>query len=100
MPTQTANAQIKDSIESAAGRVSELSEKVTELNEKAVENGRKAGAAYLASYEKAVVSIADSYERAAGATKVDGVPDVATVRPDFAREVTKAYASAVRDLVS
>ena len=100
MATQTPTAQIKDSIEAAAGRVSELNEKVTELNEQAVANGRKAGAAYLASYEKAVVSIADSYERAAGATKVDWVSDVATVQADFAREVTKAYTTAVRDIVS
>ena len=93
MPTQTKDNPVVESVETAA-------EKVTELNEKAVANGKKAGAAYLASYEKAVVSLADSYEKAATATKVDWVASVATARPAIPREVTKAYTGAARDLVS
>jgi len=42
----------------------------------------------------------DSYERAVGATKVDWAADLATAQADFTREVTKAYASAARELVS
>ena len=59
--------------------------KVTEFNEKAIENGKTAGAAYLDSYEKAVVQIADGYEKAATATKiewlVDGRRDAGRLRP-------------------
>jgi hypothetical protein len=92
--TKSSNSNpLTDSLESA-------SERVAELNEKAFANTRKAGAAYVDSYEKAVVSLADSYEKAATATKVDWVANAATIQADYARDTTKAYASAVRELVS
>ena len=75
-------------------------ERVAELNEKAVANSKKAGAAYLSSYEKAVLSLADSYEKAAGATKVDWVVTMAAAQADITREVTMAYTAAARELVS
>jgi hypothetical protein len=93
MPTQTKTVPVTESVETAA-------ERVAELNEKAVVNGKKAGAAYLSSYEKAVLSLADSYEKAAGATKVEWIANLATAQADFSREVTKAYTSAARDFVS
>ena len=73
---------------------------VTDFNERAVANGRKAGAAYLDSYEKAVLSFADSYEKAAESTKVDWLSTIASAQGGFTRDVTKAYASAARELVS
>jgi hypothetical protein len=73
---------------------------ITELNDKAVANGKKAGAAYLDSYEKAALSLADSYEKAAETTKVEWVTTLAAAQAGFTREVTKAYASAARELVS
>ena len=82
MATQTKTDPITESVETAA-------ERVAELNEKAVANGKKAGAAYLSSYEKA-----------AGATKVEWLATVATAQADFTRDVTKAYAGAARELVS
>ena len=93
MPTQTKTDPVTESVETAA-------ERVAELNEKAVVNGKRAGAAYLSSYEKAVLSLADSYEKAAGATKVEWIANLATAQADFSREVTKAYTSAARDFVS
>src|SRR4051794_2255010 len=101
MATQT---KTTDPIDTTAEKVAELNEKATakvaELNEKAAENTRKAGAAYLDSYEKVVVQFADGYEKAAGATKLEWLQTLATTQADFAREVTKAYTSAARDLVS
>jgi hypothetical protein len=97
MATQTKSSSnsnpLTDSLETAG-------ERVAELNEKALANTRKAGAAYVDSYEKAVVSLADSYEKAATATKVDWVANVATAQADYARDTTKAYAAAVRELAS
>jgi hypothetical protein len=93
MATATKDNPVIESVETAA-------ERVAELNEKAVANGKKAGAAYVASYEKAVLSFADTYEQAAGATKVEWLAGVATAQADFTREVTKAYVGAARDLVS
>ena len=89
-----ATAQSKtDPIETATARV-------TEFNEKAIENGKTAGAAYLDSYEKAVVQIADGYEKAATASKIEWLSTVAATQADFAREVTKAYTGAARELVA
>jgi hypothetical protein len=94
MATQSKDPNpVIESVESAA-------ERVAELNEKAVTNGKKAGTVYLNSYEKAVLSIADSYEKAAGATKVEWLAGVATAQADFAREVTKSSVGAARALVS
>ena len=93
MPTQTKTDPITESVETAA-------ERVAELNEKAVANGKKAGAAYLSSYETAVLSLTDSYEKAAGATKVEWLATVATAQADLTRDITKAYAGAARELVS
>jgi hypothetical protein len=93
MATQTKTDPIAESIETAA-------ERVAELNEKAVANGKKAGAAYVSTYEKTVLSLADSFEKAAGATKVDWLATVATAQAELTRDVTKAYASAARELVS
>jgi hypothetical protein len=93
MATQTKSDPITESVETAA-------ERVAELNEKAVANGKKAGAAYLSSYEKAVLSLADSYEKAAGAAKVGWVADIASAQADLTRGLTKAYASAAREYVS
>src|SRR3954452_3252315 len=93
MANQTKDSPVTDAVETAA-------ERVAELNEKAVANGKKAGAAYLTSYEKAVQSFAASYEKAAGATKVEWLADVASAQADFTREVTKTYAGAARELVA
>jgi uncharacterized iron-regulated protein len=94
MATQSKDTNpVIESVESAA-------ERVAELNEKAVANGKKAGAAYLSSYEKAVLSFTESYEKAAGATKVEWLTGVATAQADFAREVTKAGVGVARDFVS
>jgi hypothetical protein len=74
--------------------------KVAEFNEKAAENGKKASAAYLDSYEKVVAQFVDGYEKAAGATNIEWLQTVATAQADFAREITKTYTSAARDLVA
>jgi hypothetical protein len=75
-------------------------ERVTELQGKALAGGRKAGEAYLTSYEQVVLSLADSYEKAAGATKVGWVADIASAQADLTRGLTKAYANAAREFVS
>lgn len=68
--------------------------------ERAIELRGKAGETYLSSYERVVLSLADSYEQAAGATKVGWVAEIAAVQADLTRGLTKAYASAARDFVS
>jgi hypothetical protein len=93
MATQSKSTPVTESIDA-------VTERVVELNEKAVANGKKTGAAILDTYEKAVVSFTESYEKAAGTTKVDWIVSTAAAQADFTRELAKAYTSAARELVS
>ena len=93
MATQTKSSPVTESIDAAT-------ERVVELNEKADQNGKKAGAAILDTYEKTVVSLTESFEKAAGTTKVDWIASTASAQADFTREIAKAYTSAARELVS
>jgi hypothetical protein len=93
MATQSKSSPVNESIDA-------VTERVVELNEKAVANGKKTGAAILDTYEKAVVSFTESYEKAAGTTKVDWIVSTAAAQADFTRELAKAYTSAARELVS
>jgi hypothetical protein len=47
-----------------------------------------------------VLSFTESYEKAAGATKVDWITTAATAQADLTRDLVKAYTSAARELVS
>ena len=75
-------------------------ERVRELSEQAVDSGKKAGAAHLSSYEKAVLSGVDAYEQAASGTKLDWVASIVKAQADFTRATTNAYGQAARELVS
>jgi hypothetical protein len=91
--TQSKSNPITDSVDAAT-------ERFADLNEKAVASSKKASEAYLASYEKAVVALADTYEKATGATKIEWVASLGSLQADATREITRAYTSTVRELVS
>ena len=93
MPTQTKSDPITEPVQDAA-------ERVADLNEKAVATTKKASEAYLSSYEKAVVTLADTYEKATSATKIEWVASIGSLQADATRQITRAYTSAVRELVS
>lgn len=77
-----------------------VAEQVAGLSEKAVATGKKASETYVSSYEKAVVLLADQYEKTTGATKIDWVASIGSLQADATREMTRAYTSAVREFVS
>src|ERR1700760_1209174 len=91
--TQSKSNPVADSVESAT-------ERFADLNEKAIASSKKASEAYLVQYEKAVVALADSYEKATGATKIEGGATLGSLQADATREITRAYTSTVRELVS
>ena len=93
MAAQSKPNPIVDSVEAATERVSELSQK-------AVANNKKASEVYLSSCEQAVVTLADTYQKATAATKVDWIASLGTVQADATREITRAYTTAARELVS
>ena len=93
MPTQTKSDPI-------TGSVQETAERVSELHEKAVAQSKKASEAYLSSYERSVVALADQYEKATGASNIEWVVSIGSVQADATRELARAYTSAVREFVS
>lgn len=93
MATHVKSDPLTDSVQAAT-------ERVAALHERSVASTKQASEAYLTSYEKAVVALADSYEKAAGATKVDWIASLVSLQADATREVTHAYTSTVRELVS
>ena len=70
-----------------------------ETYEKALGATKKISLTYVDSYEKAGLNFADLQEKFGGATKVDWVADVANAQAGLTRELTKAYASAARELL-
>jgi hypothetical protein len=93
MPTQTKSDPITESVEAAA-------ERVADLHEKSVASSKKASEAYLSSYEKVVVALADTYEKATGASNIEWVASIGSLQADATREFARAYTSSVRELVS
>jgi hypothetical protein len=94
MPTtQSKSDPITDSVQ-------EATERIGELREKAVAQSKKASEAYLSSYEQAVVTLADQYEKATSATNIEWVVSIGSLQAGATREIARAYTSAVRELVS
>lgn len=93
MATQTKSDPITVSVQ-------EAERGLTELREKTAAASKQASEAYLSSYESAVVTMADKYEEATGATNVDWVADIGSRQADVTRQIVQAYTSKVRELVS
>jgi hypothetical protein len=68
--------------------------------EKAVTAGKKLTGAYVDSYEKAALSIADLQQKVADATPVEWIADFASAQAGLTRELTKAYVSSARELLN
>jgi hypothetical protein len=74
----------------------EVVERIRDLNERIVSAGRKAGAAYLDAYEKALESIAAYQEQVAKQTDIDWVSTIVDAQARFTRDLTQLYVSAGR----
>jgi hypothetical protein len=75
-------------------------ERLEELGEKAAATSKKVSESYLSSYEKAVSVLADTYEKATGASKIEWLASIGSVQAQATREMTRAYTSAAREFVS
>jgi len=80
-------------------QVKEATERIRDLNERIIDSSRKAGKAYLDSYEKVLTSIADFQERIGKSSQVDWVTAVTQAQADFTRELAAIYASSARDFL-
>ena len=74
-------------------------EQVRELGEQFAAATRKAGNLYIESYEHAVGRALELEVKAAGLSRQEWLKDLIEAQTDFARELTKSYASTARSLL-
>lgn len=80
-------------------QVDETIDRIRDLNERIIDSSRKAGSAYLDTYEKALTSFADFEQRVGSQSQVDWVSTMTQAHADFTRDVAKIYTSTARDLL-
>ena len=76
-----------------------LFEQTTQAQEQWGAAARKAGNAYLDSYEKAVDRAIDLELRVVEGTRQDWLKSIAEAQTDFARELTHTYTSTARSFL-
>jgi hypothetical protein len=74
-------------------------ERANEAGEQFAAAARKAGHAYLDSYEKAVDRAIELELKVAGSTQQDWLKNLIEAQADFTREVTGSYTSTARTLL-
>jgi hypothetical protein len=88
-----------DAAQSATQNFEEAAKRIRDLNERVIEQGRKAGLAYLDSYESTLNRLADFEEKVGQAGQIDWITELANAQAAFIRDVTAAYTRAARDLL-
>ena len=74
-------------------------QRLRKLNERIIEAGKDAGETTLASYEKALKTIASTIERGPGSSDVEWISSLATAQAKFIRDVTASWTSAARKML-
>jgi hypothetical protein len=82
------------------GQFQEASTRIRELNERLIESSKAAGTTTLDAYEKALTTLVDFEEKAAGATQLEWVSALAQTHASFVRDMTGAYTKAAREMLS
>jgi predicted RNA-binding Zn ribbon-like protein len=83
----------------ATAATEEAVQRIRELTERFLESAKAAGNQTLDAYEKALQSLVDFQEKAAGATQLDWVSSIAQAHAKFIQEVSNAYVSAAREML-
>lgn len=80
----------------AAAAINATVQRITELNEQLLASAKSSGSVALEAYEKALRSMLDLQEKAAGATQLDWVTNIAATHAKFVQEVSTAFVDAAR----
>jgi hypothetical protein len=97
--TQPKRTPTGDAAQSAAENVEEATKRIRDLNERIIEQGRKAGLAYLDSYESTLKRLADFEETVGQASQIEWITELANAQAAFIRDVTAAYTRAAREML-
>lgn len=80
-----------------AAQVEVIAERLRKLNEKIIDFGREAGENTLASYEKALKTIATGVQQSPAKDELEWISHLAASQAKFVREITDSWAKAARD---
>jgi hypothetical protein len=88
----------QDPSRAAERTMNEAAERAQEFNNQLIDSSRKAGEAYLQTYERGLKGFADLHEEVGRATPFDWVKETTKVQADFVRTVADAWGAAGREL--
>jgi len=77
----------------------EVVERIRELTERFIESAKSAGKQSLDAYEQSLRTLVEFEERAAGASQLDWVSNIAAAHAKFVQDVSAAYVSAAREML-
>jgi len=80
-----------------SAQIEAIAERLRKLNEKIIEVGREAGESTLASYEKALKTIATGVQQSPAKDEIEWIQHLAASQAKFVREITDSWAKAARD---
>jgi hypothetical protein len=89
----------QDQAAAAAGAADEAAQRIRDLTEQFIQAAKAAGNASLDAYEQSLHNLLDFQERAANASQLDWVSNIATAHAKFVQDVSNAYISAAREML-
>jgi hypothetical protein len=95
--SKTGAASSRPRVNIDGAQVEAIAERVRKLNEKIIEFGREAGENTLASYEKALKTIATGVQQSPAKDELEWISHLVASQAKFVREITDSWAKAARD---
>ena len=83
----------------ATGAADEAVQRIRDLTERFIESAKQVGNQSLDACEHALRSLVEFQEKAAGATQLDWVQNMASAQAKFIQEMSNAYLSAAREML-
>jgi hypothetical protein len=96
-PSKPGAASSRPRVNIDGAQVEQIAERLRKLNEKIIDFGREAGENTLASYEKALKTIATGVQQSPAKDELEWISHLAASQAKFVREITDSWAKAARD---
>ena len=88
-----------DAAAAATAASDEAVQRIRDLTEQFIEAAKTAGNQSLDAYEESLRTLVEFEQRAAGASQLDWVSNIAQAHARFVQEVSAAYVNAARDML-
>jgi hypothetical protein len=88
-----------DAAANVSATTDETIKRIRELTEQFINSSKAAGNQSLDAYEQSLRTLVEFQEKAAGASQLDWVSNIAQAHAKFVQDVSAAYVSAARDML-